>query len=88
MGYRVVYHANAQRTLRKLDRPIARRIADYLDDVGALDDPRTRGKSLTGDRGGIWRYRVGDYRVLCEIRSAELVILALQIGHRGSVYDD
>lgn len=86
MGYSVVYHANAQKSLRKLDRPIARRIVDYLDDVGALDDPRRRGKALVGDRAGLWRYRVGDYRVICELRDSELVILALEIGHRGSIY--
>ncbi len=88
MGYSVAYHASAKKTLRKLDRPVATRILDYLDEVALLDDPRTRGKSLIGDRVGIWRYRFGDYRVLCELRDAELVILALEIGHRSSVYDD
>lgn len=87
MGYRVVYHANAQRTLRKLDRPIAKRIIGYLDEVGTLEDPRLRGKGLVGDRSGIWRYRIGDYRVLCELHDAELLILALEVGHRSSVYD-
>ena len=88
MGYRVVYHANTQRTLRKLDRPVAKRIVDYLEEVGRLDDPRSRGKGLVGDRVGLWRYRVGDYRVLCEVRDDELVILALEVGHRSTVYKD
>jgi len=83
----VEYTATALRQLRKLDRPIARRIVDYLDEVAQLDDPRSRGKALVGDRAGVWRYRVGNYRVLCELLDAELVILALEVGHRGEVYD-
>jgi mRNA interferase RelE/StbE len=87
LAYEVEYTAYALRQLRKLDQQVARRIVDFLDEASALDDPRSRGKSLVGDRAGIWRYRVGDYRVLCEFRDAELVILALTVGHRGDVYD-
>jgi mRNA interferase RelE/StbE len=83
----VEYTATALRQLRKLDRQVARRIVDYLEEVASLDDPRSRGKALVGDRAGIWRYRVGDYRVLCELRGAEFVIVALALGHRGDVYD-
>lgn len=87
MAFEVEYTATALRHLRKLDRQVARKIVDYLDEVASLDDPRSRGKALVGDRAGIWRYRVGDYRVLCELRHAELVILALAVGHRGDVYN-
>lgn len=87
MASEVEYTATALRQLRKLDRPIARRIVDYLDEVAQLDDPRSRGKALVGDRAGVWRYRVGDYRILCELLDAELVILALEVGHRGDIYD-
>lgn len=86
MGYSVRLHEHALKQLERLDRSVARRIVDYLDDVAALENPRDRGKSLTGDRVGIWRYRVGDYRVLCEIRDAGLLILALEVGHRRSIY--
>lgn len=86
MGYEVRLHEHALKQLKRLDRSVARRILDYLDDVTALENPRDRGKGLTGDRVGIWRYRVGDYRVLCEIRDAELLILALEVGHRRSIY--
>lgn len=87
MAFSVEYTATALRQLRKLDRQVARRILDYLDETATLDDPRSRGKGLAGDRAGIWRYRVGDYRVLCELLDEELVILALEVGHRSSVYD-
>lgn len=88
MAYEVEYSATALRQLRKLDRPVARRVIDYLDEVAELEDPRARGTGLIGDRAGIWRYRVGDYRVLCDIHDADVVILALEIGHRRSVYND
>ncbi|MDV0824807.1 type II toxin-antitoxin system RelE family toxin [Klebsiella quasipneumoniae] len=51
-----------------------------------LEDPRDAGKALTGNLRTYWRYRVGDYRVICEIRDAELVIVAVEIGHRSEVY--
>lgn len=87
MAFSVEYTKTALRQLRKLDRQVARRILDYVDETATLDDPRTRGKGLVGDRAGIWRYRVGDYRVLCELLDDEFVILALEVGHRSSVYD-
>ena len=87
MAYSVEYQETALRQLGKLDRQVARRIVDYLDEAAALENPRDRGKGLTGDRTGIWRYRVGDFRVLCRILDSELVILALEVAHRRSVYD-
>ena len=65
--------------MRKLNSVIRLRIADYLDEVPLLDDPTTRGKNLSGSYKSIWRYRDGDYRVLCDIRKDELIILALEI---------
>lgn len=72
---------------RKLDRQVLRRIRAYLDQVCELEDPRSRGKGLTGDLAGYWRYRVGDYRILVEIRDSVLVIVAIGLGHRSDVYD-
>lgn len=88
MGYSVEYTTTALKQLKKLDRSPARRIVAYLDEVSALDDPRDRGKGLAGERAGLWRYRVGDYRVLCELRDSDLVIVALVLGRRRDVYDE
>lgn len=63
-----------------------RRIKAYLDEVCELEDPRARGKGLTGDLAGYWRYRIGDYRVLVFIDDRELVIVAVTMGHRSGVY--
>lgn len=71
---------------RKLDLQVLRRVRAYLDAVCELDDPRSRGRGLTGDLVGYWRYRIGDYRVLVEIRDKELVIIAITLGHRSGIY--
>ncbi|MBN6454291.1 type II toxin-antitoxin system RelE family toxin [Escherichia coli] len=55
--------------------------------IATLPEPRISGKPLKGELGVFWRYRVGDYRILCEIRDEELVILAATIGHHREVYD-
>ena len=87
MAYDVAYTATVLKQLRKLDPPLSRRILDYMDEIAALPDPRSRGKGLVGDRSGFWRYRVGDYRVLCHLDDNDLRILALEVGHRSQIYD-
>lgn len=87
MAWTIEYSDTAKDQLRKLDKPIARRIVDYMDErVADLENPRSSGKALTGPLGGLWRYRVGDYRVICEIRDGALCILVLELGNRREVY--
>ena len=86
MAWTIEYSADARKTLAKLDRPDSRHILDYLDEVAALDDPRTRGHGLTGNLAGLWRYRVGDWRVVCIINDRQLIIVAIDIGHRSTIY--
>ena len=77
----------AKRQLRKLDSSNAQVILRYLNRlVQETSDPRERGSGLRANLAGLWRYRVGDYRVICSIEHHELVILVLQIGHRRDVY--
>ncbi len=76
----------ALKALKKMDKPTARVIRDELREIEGLDDPRSRGKALTGNLRGLWRYRVGDYRVICDILDDELVVLAIEIAHRSEVY--
>lgn len=75
MVWRIDFTRNADKAMRKLDRGIAARIFEELDEIAKLEDPRVRGKSLTGNLAGVWRYRVGDYRILCDIDDGRLVIL-------------
>lgn len=74
------------RAMRKMDRMTARRLRDYLLAVVALDDPRSRGKGLSADRAGYWRYRVGDYRIVVEIVEEQRRIVAIAVGHRSIIY--
>jgi len=83
----LVYSDLALKQLKKLDKPVSKRIVDYMDDVAKLGNPRERGKMLVGNLIGFWRYRVGDYRVLCKIKDNELVITVVDVGHRREVYD-
>lgn len=88
MVWTINYSDRALRSLRKMDKQNARRIVDFMDlRIAVAADPRQSGKPLKGELGEFWRYRVGDYRILCEIRDDELVILAATIGHRREVYD-
>ncbi|EPQ5150896.1 TPA: type II toxin-antitoxin system RelE/ParE family toxin [Escherichia coli] len=88
MVWTINYSERAVKALRKMDKQNARRILDFMElRIAVLPDPRQSGKPLKGELGAFWRYRVGDYRILCEIRDDELVILAATIGHRREVYD-
>ncbi|HBR6622813.1 TPA: type II toxin-antitoxin system RelE/ParE family toxin [Klebsiella pneumoniae] len=88
MVWTINYSDWALKSLRKMDKQNARRIVDFMDlRIAVAADPRQSGKPLKGELGEFWRYRVGDYRILCEIRDDELVILAATIGHRREVYD-
>ena len=81
--------AEFERSLRKLDKQTTRRILLVkLYGLVDLDEPQARCKALTGPLAGLWRLRVGDYRVLLDIQRHELVIIALDVAHRSSVYDD
>lgn len=87
MAWTVRYTADVDKSLRKLDRLTERRLRDALRNVEALDDPRSRGQGLTGPLAGLWRYRVGDYRIICHIRDAEFLVLVLEVGRRDNVYN-
>ncbi|MET1084665.1 MAG: type II toxin-antitoxin system RelE/ParE family toxin [Burkholderiales bacterium] len=87
MAWRIELTASAEKSLSKLDRTAAKRITTFLRErVASADDPRSSGKALAGQLAGLWRYRVGDYRVLCQIEDGKLLILVVTIGHRGDIY--
>jgi mRNA interferase RelE/StbE len=87
LAWAIEYAETAKKQLRKLDRPTARRILDFMDErIASSEDPRALAKALKGSLGELWRYRVGDYRILCDIRDGVLTVLVLQIGNRREVY--
>ena len=86
MAWTIEYSAKAVKELKKIDKKAASTIIDYLNDIAQQEDPRSKGKALRGDKRQFWRYRVGNYRILCSIEDEELVILATHLGHRKDVY--
>ena len=78
--------AKQLRTLARRDKPTAKRVTDYLTDIGQQHDPRSRGKALSGTLNGLWRYRVGDWRMVVDIHDTAMIIVALDIDHRSRVY--
>ena len=85
-SWSVVYSQSCVRTLKKLDPQIAVRIRRTLVALAATGDPRSRGKALTGRLSGLWRYRVGDDRVVCALDDGELTVLVIDLGHRSDIY--
>jgi mRNA interferase RelE/StbE len=78
---------SAKRDLKRLDRQAAIRIRDFLKDrVATSEDPRSVGKSTSGPLSGFWRYRVGDYRIVCDIQDKRITVLVVRIGDRKNVY--
>lgn len=87
MAWQIDYTQSAREQLRRLDRQAARRIVDFMDGrVGQQNNPRDFGKALSGPLSGLWRYRVGDYRVICEIQDGALRVLVIALGHRNKIY--
>ena len=87
MAWKIEYSDTALKQLRKLDRQIARRILDFMDErIAPADDPRQSGKALSGPLRAFWRYRVGNYRVICDIQDGRLCVLVVEIGNRRDVY--
>ena len=88
MAWKIDVDKAAAREIKELDPPVARRIFRFLHErVALLDDPRSIGEALRGPKfGELWKYRVGDYRIICRIQDAKLLVLVLRVGHRREIY--
>ena len=88
MVWQIELSASAEKSLARIGSEPARRVARFIDErLSAIDDPRSIGKALTGSRRGeLWRYRVGDYRIVVMIEDKVVRILVVQIGHRSDIY--
>lgn len=84
--WKIKFNRQAEKSLQALEHQAKRRLESFMDDLKIRDNPREIGKALTGDLKGLWRYRVGNYRVICQIKDNELVILVVELGHRKEVY--
>ena len=88
MTYQVTYTKTAVRQFKKLDRNIAAFIMSFIEEkLVNCENPRSFGKSLQGNSSDIWRYRIGDYRILAKIEDDQLIIIVVEVGHRKDIYD-
>lgn len=88
MKYEILFTEEARKQLKKLDKHISALIIGWLEkNIEGSDNPRVHGKGLVENRSGQWRYRIGDYRVICEIQDKKLIVLVLEIGHRRDIYN-
>jgi mRNA interferase RelE/StbE len=87
LTWKVEFDDRALKELRKLDPQVQRQILRFLRQrVATPDNPKRFGKPLSGDRLGLWRYRIGSYRLICRIEENRIVVLVLGVGHRKDVH--
>jgi len=85
--YKILTTANFDNSFKKLDKSVQRQIKKWIDNhLIDVEDPKAFGKPLVGNMARYWRYRIGDYRLLVEIKNKELIIVMINIGHRSSIY--
>ncbi len=88
MKYSVETTEQFDKEFKKLDRYTQRMLKAWIEkNLVGCENPRQHGKGLTANRSGQWRYRIGDYRIICHIEDEKLVILALSVGHRKEIYN-
>lgn len=87
MKYKVRTNNNFDKKLKKLDRSVQKLIIKYLkDNIDNSENPRLYGKGLAGEKAGLWRYRIGNYRVIADIKDKEVIVIAIDVGHRKEIY--
>jgi mRNA interferase RelE/StbE len=88
LAWLIKIDAGAKKDLTKLDKPVAKRVTSFLKDrLQKLADPRSIGEALKGKKfGELWKYRVGDFRIIAKIEDRQLIILVVRVGHRKNVY--
>jgi mRNA interferase RelE/StbE len=87
LAWTIEYDPRVERDLRGLDKRIQKEILDYMESrIASSDNPKSFGKALRHSQKGLWRYRVRDYSVICEIQQERVVVLVVAVGHRSKVY--
>ena len=87
MTYSLLLGPEFQKAYRKLDKYTQRMIRRWMEkNLSNTTNPRAHGKALVGNLKGLWRYRIGDYRLICSIEDNKLTVLALTVGHRRDIY--
>jgi len=85
LKWTIKFDAKVEKSLRKLEPRQLLKIQEYLE-VKIIKNPKKFGKPLKGRLAGLWRYRVGDYRIICQLQDDTLLVLIVKIGHRKDIY--
>jgi mRNA interferase RelE/StbE len=85
MTYKIIFSQAADKSFAKLDKSVKRRIFTFLEER-VKPNPDLLKQALQGSKRGLWKYRVGDYRIICDIKKHQLIVLVIDIGHRSEVY--
>ena len=86
MSWHIKFTTKAQNVMNKFDKSVKKQIDKFLLRLTQRENPRSLGSALSGTLAGRWRYRVGDYRIICEFHDDVLLVLVLDIGHRSEIY--
>ena len=87
LNYKIEYDKPVHKMLKKLDKHVVSKIIDWLNErLDGCQNPRLWGSPLKGNLGEFWRYRIGDYRVLCKIEDTKLIVLVVDVGDRKEIY--
>ena len=86
MAWTIKVSETAQKQIKSLDKSTQRRLIDFLRLRISVSNPRQTGKPLKGQKKDLWRYRMGDYRIICDLQDKQITVLILAIGHRSKIY--
>ncbi len=86
MTWEIRFSPRAAKAYKKLDKQNRDRVSHLLREVSELPNPRSRGKALSGNKVGLWRWRVGDLRIIADIVDEEIVVIVVDVGHRSKIY--
>jgi len=88
VNYKIEFDPKARKNLKSLDNSVRKQIKKFLDKLEKVENPKAFGKSLENNLSGLWRYRVGDYRIIAEIQDNRLIIYVVSVGHRSTIYKE
>jgi len=89
LAWTIEYDEAAVQDLKKLDKQVQREILNYMEKrIAPTEDPRSFGKPLRHSKFGLWRFRLRDYRILCQLNQSRLIVLVIAVGHRSKIYDE
>ena len=86
--YKIIFTKSSTKSFLKIDKENQKKISAKLTKISRMQNPDMLGKALLGNKKGLWRFRIENYRVICQMKKEELIILIVDVGHRKKIYKD